>query len=448
MEQNQPISLTRPSNGVLWVYALGQLGWSLASYSTGSLLTYFYMPPETGAASFPTFIPQISLFLGLTLIGIIAFSGRLFDAFFDSFVGNWSDKTVSKFGKRRIFMAIGAIPMALFSVLMFLPPDTGGGAFSVNIWWLIGTVFLYYIFYSIYVIPYTSLIAELGHHEADRLKISTFISVTWAIGFLIGNTTPMLQSAFEAQGMPPTAAFQRAVTIFAFISAFFMLIPVFFLNEKKYARQADNEPESIVESLKTVFKNPKFKYFSLSYLIYWLALTFIQSGMIYYVTILLNMDKNYATLFGVISFFTSFLFYPTMPYFQRKFGKKTTMLWAFLLLCFIFCVLLMPIPPMIRFGVVAILAAFPLAVFGIMPNAVIADIIHDSEMATGKQQSGMFYAMSNFMMKVGVSVANLLFPSMLLLGKSVENSAGIQLSVIAAMAFCLLGYFVFKKYDA
>lgn len=445
MQQNQ--SITRPTNGVLWIYALGQLGWSLASYSTGSLLTYFYMPPETGAASFPTFIPQISFFLGLTLIGIIAFSGRLFDAFFDSLVGNWSDKMVSKFGKRRIFMAIGAVPMAIFSFLMFLPPDTGGGAFSANITWLVVTVFLYYVFYSIYVIPYTSLIAELGHHEEDRLKISTLISVTWALGFLIGNTTPVLQGVFEGQGLSPTASFQRAVAIFATIAAVFMLIPVFLLNEKKYARQVESAPESILTNLKIVFQNPKFKYFGLSYLIYWLALTFIQSGMIYYVTVLLGMDKNYATLFGVISFFSSFLFYPVMPYFQRKFGKKQTILWAFLAFCFVFCLILLPIPAMIRFVLVAVLAAFPLAVFGIMPNAVIADIVYDSEQQTGRQQSGMFYAMSNFMMKVGVSVANLLFPSMLLLGKSVDNSQGVQLSIVAAMGFCLLGYFVFKKYE-
>jgi Na+/melibiose symporter-like transporter len=442
-----PNAPTRPTTKILWIYALGQLGWSLASYSTGSLLTYFYMPPETDKVTFPTFLPQISFFLGLTLIGIIAFSGRLFDAFFDSFVGNWSDKLKSNFGKRRIFMAIGAIPMALFSFLMFLPADTGGGAFSQNIWWLVGTIFLYYVFYSIYVIPYTSLIAELGHHETDRLRISTLLSVTWAIGFLIGNTTPMLQGIFESKGMPPTQAFQQTVGIFACISAFFMLIPVFFLNEKKYARQKENEPENILTNLKTLLQHRNFRLFSLSYLLYWLSLSFIQTGIIYYVTVLFGLDKNFATLFGVVGFFTSFLFYPTMGYFQKRFGKKQTLLWGFLTFCVIFGLILLPLPATVRFWLVAILSAFPLAVFGIMPNAVIADIIYDHEQKTNKQQSGMFYAVSNFMMKVGVSLSNLLFPSLLLLGKSVENPLGVQLTIVAALVFCGMGFWVFRKYE-
>ena len=67
----------RPTLSVIWIYASGQLGWSLAAYGVGSLLSYFYMPPEDAAshAVFPDFLPKISI-LGLTLLGLIGFRDR------------------------------------------------------------------------------------------------------------------------------------------------------------------------------------------------------------------------------------------------------------------------------------------------------------------------------------------------------------------------------------
>jgi glycoside/pentoside/hexuronide:cation symporter, GPH family len=102
---------------------------------------------------------------------------------------------------------------------------------------------------------------------------------------------------------------------------------------------------------------------------------------------------------------------------------------------------------MIRFGAISILAGFPLAAFGIIPNTIVADIVHENGEKTGKNQAGMFYGVTAFMMKVGVSLANLIFPSLLVLGKSVENPLGVQLSLVAALVFCGLGFWIFRNYS-
>ena len=62
------------------------------------------------------------------------------------------------------------------------------------------------------------------------------------------------------------------------------------------------------------------------------------------------------------------------------------------------------------------------------------------------QQAGMFYGVRNFMMKLGASLANLIFPSLLLLGKSTENPMGVKVSAILAVVFCLVGFFIFTRY--
>ena len=435
----------RPPISVIWIYACGQLGWSLSAYGVGSLLSYFYMPPEDAAAKavFPNFLPTLSI-LGLTMLGVIGFSGRLFDAFIDPFVANWSDKTQSHFGKRKTFMAIAALPLAACSFLMFYPITEGGT--SVNMIWLTAVVFVFYISLAMYMIPYAALISELGHVPSDRLKISTIISITWAFGFLIGNTTPTLQGFFESKGDPSVWAFQKTVGIFAIISAVFLLIPVFFLDEKKYALQGESHG-NFFKSLQSVFQNQPFRYFAFSYLLYWLAMTFIQAGIIFYVTLLLGLDKSSATTFGIGSFLTSFLFYPLMNKLEKGFSKKTVILAAFLTFIVIFCVLLLPISGIIRFWLVTVLAAFPLAAFGILPNTIVADVVHQNEKLTGKNQAGMFYGVAAFMMKVGISLANLIFPSLLVFGKSVENPTGVRMTLVAALVFCTAGYLVFRKYE-
>jgi glycoside/pentoside/hexuronide:cation symporter, GPH family len=433
----------RPPNAVIWIYACGQLGWSLSNYCIGSLLTYFYLPPETGAPTFPNFLPTATI-LGLTIVGVIGFSGRLIDAFIDPFIANLSDKSQNIFGKRKLFMGVAALPLAVFSYLIFTPNTEG--VTQNNVLWLSTTVFFYYLSFACYVIPYSALISELGHNKEDRIKISTIISVTWAIGFLMGNTTPALQGFFEQKGYTPLTAFQTTVGIFTFISFIFMLIPVLFLNEHKYAVQGEAQGD-FRKSLSSVFTNKNYKLFVTMLLLYWLALTFIQGGIIYYVTLILDMDKSMATLFGIVSFFTSFLFYPAMSWFERKFGKKQTILMGFCAFICVFIILLLPLPSTIQFWGIAILAAFPLAAFGILPNTIVADIVHQNEIETGKNQAGMFYGITAFMMKVGISLANLVFPSLLILGKSKDNPIGVQLTIVAAILFCALGFFVFRKYE-
>lgn len=429
---------------VIIIYSLGQLGWSLASYGVGNLLSYFYMPPETEKTSFPIFIPQHAIFLGATVLGLVSFGGRIFDAFIDPLVANLSDKTSSRFGKRRFFMALSAVPLAILSFLLFFPCVTEGGGIWINVSWLIFITFLYYIFFAMYVIPYNALIAELGQQEEDRLRISTAISVTWALGFVLGTQTPLLQEMLE-KTMPPTLALQTIVGIFAIIAALFMLVPVFFLDEKKYAVQG-NSPIDFSTSFKNVFKNQNFKYFSISYMLYWLSLTFIQAGIIYYVTILLKMEKGTAATFGLVSFLSSFIFYPFMSKIEKRIGKKQVLLIGFLIFCCIFLLLLTSFSSDFTFWVISVAAAFPLAAFGIFPNTIVADIIHEHTQKTGEQQAGMFYAAAALMMKIGVSLANLLFPSLLLFGKSIDNQLGVQLTVIAAFVFCLMGWWVFRKY--
>lgn len=437
----------RPPLRAIITYAIGQLGWSLASFSAINLLLYFYLPPETSESTFPTFIFQGAVLGIFTIIGFVASGSRIFDAVTDPLIANWSDQSTSKFGKRKKLMGIAAIPFALLSFLVFFPISAST---TVNTVWLVLIILLFYFFMTLYVVPYTALISELGHHPDDRLLISTIISVAWALGFLFGNTAFALQGLFEnSMSLNPTTAFQMAMGILSGLSLLFMLIPVLFLNENKYASQS-NTSIDIKASMRSVFKNVNFRYFIFSDLTYWLALTFIQIGVSYYITILFELDKSFATLFSTIGFFASFLLYVPINILAKRIGKKQLLKIAFLVFALIFiltaAVGILPIPNMVLFYVLSLLSAIPLAIFGILPNTIIADIVHEHEAQSGQQLAGMFYGVRNFMMKMGVMLSNLIFPSLLLFGKSIDNPNGIRLAAICAFVFSLIGFFIFLNY--
>ena len=443
----------------LILFALGQLGWSLASWAVSNALSAFFLPPEsTGGALFPVFIFQGAVLGIATVIGLINMGGRLWDAITDPIVANLSDKNKSRFGRRRIFLAISAIPTALFALLVFVPLMSGATPQGqlVNSLWLILTITLYYLFITMYCTPYNALIAELGHTPAERLTISTTISITWALGFVLGNLVWMITPALQGLlGLPADAsgyakAFQMTLGLFALVSAILMLLPVIFIDEHRYA---DAKPSdlSLSASIKSTFGNRQFRWFVASDLPYWVALNFIQQGMLYFFTVLLGLDASFAGTAAVVMFFLSYVFYWPIVTLANRFGKKPVVIAGFtiFILVFVICFLLgwLPLPGQIQAWIVVALAALPLAIFGILPNAIIGDIADSHAVETGSHQGGMFYGARTFMMKLGISLANLIFPSLLLLGRSQENPWGIRLAAAAAIGFSLLGLLAFLKYN-
>ena len=94
--------------------------------------------------------------------------------------------------------------------------------------------------------------------------------------------------------------------------------------------------------------------------------------------------------------------------------------------------------------IIGISAAIPMAVLGILPQAIVADIAEADAKITGENRQGMFYAARTFAFKMGQSVAMLLFTSLALIG---TNGLGYRISAGAAAVLCLLGGIVLFAYD-
>jgi GPH family glycoside/pentoside/hexuronide:cation symporter len=458
-EKHPPMN-SIPEKLPLWkliIFALGQLGWSLASYGVSNLVMYFYMPPETAAATriFPPFLFEGAVLGVFTIIGLINFGARFFDAVSNPLIASWSDRSHARMGRRRAFLAASAVPFALFSFLVFVPlrhfsANPSAAASVLNVVWLTVTILLFYFFFVMYFAPYNALISEFGHTPKERLMISTVIAVTWSLGFAVGNFVYDFQTAFERAGMSSVKAFQTVEAIFAIAAAVLMLLPVLVIDERRYAAYSVSN-EGTFQALRSSLGNRNFVRFLISEFLYNVCQTIIQMGIVYYVVTLLRLDKEITSFLMIVMFILSFVFYPFITAAAVKWEKKKVTLVGFGLLALLFALFslygLVRIPPLIFAYATVAVAAIPIAIFTIVPNAIVADIAEADGIETGNFKAGMFFGVRSFESNLGVSVANILFPSLLVLGMSVDHPVGIRLSAIVSIGICIAGLLVFLLYD-
>ncbi|WP_461207731.1 MFS transporter [Clostridium sp. DL1XJH146] len=394
---------------------------------------------------FPAFIPKNSIFLGLTFLGLIIASGRILDAVTDPIIANLSDRSTNPLGKRRFFMLISAFPISLLGFLAFFPPFIAE-TFS-NGFYLTAVLIFFYISLTTYVVPCSALVGELGYTKIDSLNLSTFSSIGWALGFAFGNLIYLFQSLFENTGVSPLKSFQYSIAIFSLVSFFMLFVPAYFIKEKNLDKKSST---SLLKSLNKVLLNSNFKVFLLGEMSYWFALTFIQTGISYYIVTLLDLDKSFATFAMLIVFIVSFVFYVPINFISRKIGKRKTELIGFFILAIDYVLVLflgkLPISPEAQIYTVAVIASIPMGIFGIMPFAIIADLAEKDGQDTGEYNIGVFYALRGLFMKIGTSLAGLVFPTIILWGTSNVNATGIRMTGLFGLIFCLLGFFFMYRF--
>lgn len=436
------------STGKMWLFATGQFGWSLLSGLISNWLVYFYQPDEASIAQGQTvFIPQGLVVLGIfTVIGGITAFGRLFDAVTDPWIASLSDRCTSPKGRRIPFLKWASLPLVLTTVLVFWSPVNENS--WINAVFLFVMVMAYYLSITAYCTPYNALIPELGHNQQEQLNISTIISFTFIAGTAVAYLAPVIWG-----GLIPTFGRVNAIRItfavMAVIAFLCMQVPVWSINEKEYVNTMPSQ-DTAFSSLASTFRNREFCKFVGSDILYWIAITMFQTGLPFFVTSLLKLPETNTTIYFVGMTALSLVFYIPINRLAPKLGKKKLILTAFgiFALSFLYTGFLgkiTVIPAGVQGLILMVVAALPMAVFGILPQAVVADIARSDAKRTGSNREGMFYAARTFAFKLGQSLSMLLFTAVSTIGST--SGAGYRIAAFGAACFCLLGGIVFLAYN-
>ncbi len=447
----QPMKTRRLTKKEMRIFAVGQLGWSILSGLINAWLVTFYLPTtqdvEKGAHFY---LPTGLIIFGiLTILGLIAFICRIFDAVTDPWIASLSDRSTNPKGRRIPFMKRAAVPFAVIAVLVFFAPVNGVS--GVNIAWVLCTLILFYLFMTMYCTPYNALISEFGKTQEDRMYISTAISLTFFFGTLIAYLPFVFAGVLWS--------YRACFIVLAIVALVCMLIPVFKLNEKEFVDAVPSDSNAI-KSLAKTFQNKDFVKFAASDIAYWIGLTLFQTGLPFFVKVSMELDASWAMyLLGGMTVLSA-CFYPIVSKLVAKFGKKKLVITGFLglALAYVVTALIGVIPGfkgIVPGALIVIISAFPMALLGIIPQAIVADVAEQDAIVTGEKREGMFFAARTFAMKMGQSVAMLVFTSLAVLGttqdlKSNDLTAspiGLRIVAIVAICFCVLGAVILAAYD-
>ncbi len=442
------------------IFAVGQLGWSTLSGIISAWFVTFYLPTQvdiqSGAIQY--IVPGLVIGGFLTVLGLITALSRIFDAVTDPWIASLSDRSKNPRGRRIPFMQYAAIPLSAVTVLLFCAPVNEIS--SWNIVWISVFIVLFYLFMTMYCTPYNALISEFGKTQDDRMYISTAISLTFFAGTMLAYT-PFVFAGMLRGSVGFAWSYRICFIVLAIISCICMLIPTFCLKEKEFV---DTKPSNVnmLKSLGATFKNKNFRTFVGSDIMYWVGLTLFQTGLPFFVKVSMKLDESFTMYFLGGMTVLSACFYPFVSKLVKKFGKKKLVITGFLGLAIAYVIAGLigiigtTVIPGVVYGVlICLIAAFPMALLGIIPQSIVADVAEADGIETGENREGMFFAARTFAMKFGQSLAMLVFTSLAIIGTTQNASSnditasvtGMILVGFVAVAFCVLGAVLLGFYN-
>ena len=282
----------------IMIYASGMVGWSILINVISVMLIYFYMPPKNSGLI--PLIPQLTYLKIFSVLALIVAGGRLFDAVTDPLIAWKSDRSTFKRGRRIPFMRVGWIPAFVFCLAVFLPINHLVS--KENTIFLIFNLTMFYLFLTLYFIPYNALMPELAPGGRDKIRLSTWLSLAYVLGIIFAAQTPLLadlvRNWFQIQQR--IYSFQIAIGILCLLAGIFLMVPVLFINEREWCK---GEPARLPfkQSLMQTLSNFNFRLFLFADFSYFMAVALIASGMLYYLRVLLNLrEAMSSSVFGLM----------------------------------------------------------------------------------------------------------------------------------------------------
>jgi len=433
----------------LFLYNLSTAGWTLLDSLWLTFYVAFFLPPrEKVAEGMMIFISNERFFGVVTVLGALMIFGRIIDAIADPLVAFWSDRSRSKFGRRRFFLMIGGFPLALSTVLIFFPPIP-----RISPWngiYLAVIFGLYFFFFTIYVTPYLALIPELGHSEKKRIEITTaqgYFSIIGSAVVMIGG--PLLLTFFM-KDTNPIYAYRKMVICLAFIGAFLLYTSVFSVDEKRYSNALPTNI-TLMQSFKNTIKSRPFVIYLIANMSLWFLFNIVRSSAIPIVITLMGAGEAFASTLFVALFIFAAICFPIVGIVTRRLKKKKIMMAAlglFALFSFFLSLTgIVPCNPRIWGLFFVGLMGLPTAILIIIPNVILSELCDVDYVKTGERREAMYFGVQGFFMKLnlGISTASLaLFYSFF--GKDISNPLGVRLTLLLASAIAIFGLIVIIRY--
>lgn len=367
------------------LYGAGDIGFSISDTTMGVLFAIFLTD-------------VVGLAPGLAAAAV--FIGRSWDYLNDPIIGHFSDRTRSRWGRRRPFLLFGFLPFALaFALLWWKPPITA----PLGLAFYYGLAYLFYDTAATFVyMPYYCLTPELTEDYDERTTLTSYRMVFSILGSLIAFILPL---AIIGAMRPENADRIFKVGIGLALLSSLPLLLTFAGTRERPENLALAQPK-LGESLRAAVKNRPFIFAAGLFLFTWTAVEIIQSMLLYFLKYYMHLEEQSDMIAGAI-FITALVTLPFWERASRKWDKRITYIAGMVFLSGVLITLsfISSNISLVLVMILSALAGIGVGAIHVLPWAIIPDAIEWDELNTGQRHEGMFYSLVVLFRKVASSIA-------------------------------------------
>jgi len=367
------------------MYGVGDAGINLADTMVGLL--------------FAIFLTDV---VGLrpALAALAVFIGRTADYVNDPLIGYLSDRTRTRWGRRRPFILFGMLPFALAYILLWWIPPLASQT-GLVIYYTFAFI-LYDTLATVLYMPYFALTPELTSDYDERTSLTTYRMVFSTIGAMVAFVVPLaIIGTMDAESAKRVMAVGAGV---AFVSILPMLSV--FLGTREKTEYLEQKQPGLKESILAAAKNKPFLYAAGIFLLGLIALDITQSTLLYFLKYHMHLEENYDLVFGLL-FVAALLSFPLWNWVASRWDKKRAVTIGMLFLAVSITVMgfMRPewgLPILLVFSA---MVGIGLGAVQVLTWAMIPDAVEWDELQTGQRHEGMFYSLVQTLRKVGSSLS-------------------------------------------
>ncbi len=320
--------------------------------------------------------------------------GKIWDALIDPFIGYLSDRTRTRWGRRRPFLLWFAAPYgATFILIWFLPPIPNQ--------WLLAVVFgllnmLFITFFSLLMVPYNTLGPEMTRDYDDRTSLTSFRMAFSIIAGLAASVVPIM--VITAFGSHVRLGYAAMGLIFGVLITLFPLFAFFGTREEGHAA---GETPSLLAGLRAAITNRPFLLSLAAYLVNWVAIDVIGAVFLFYTQFCLGLSLSDSNPILAILFVAALAFLPLWVKISNNWSKRTAYILGLGYLGAILVVFTFFVPGRTWLVyLMAVTAGIGISAAHVVPLAIIPDAVDYDELKTGENHEGVYFGLVTFLQQL------------------------------------------------
>ena len=377
-------------------------------------------------------------------VGVALLVARFADAPVDLLVGWWSDRTRTRLGRRRPFIAYGALPMVALFALVWAPP---AGVNSVwNIVWLLGIGTGFFVLFSIVVNPYLAMLPDIARSPEDRISVSTLIA---AFG-LSAQIAAMIGGSLLAG---QTGSFAVTVAATCVVALICLLLPLL-VRATEAPPSAGLADLGLGQAVRQTLANRPFRVFLVSKCLYWIGVHSVLAVAPFLVSGVLGAEGEGAVQTQTAYLIAcaagpAFLWFIAIGPLARRFSKRTLSLAGLATLTALALLLttvgLVPLSPTLWARLIMALGSFTVAALFSVPNAILAEVVDVDERITGTRREAMFFGAQGLFVKAAWGASSLI----VMAAQGVfhaDPALAVRVSFVAVAIVSALAFAVFLRF--